>query len=163
MQKDYELLAGNLNNRMRILVCLFVMALAFGCAATPKQTVPFPVYTDGACQAAIATGSQAIADVSLENVIAKMENRPADFTKARQSLANALTRLQPGKVNPSKPEYERVAVCFEMALEGVDRIIIGRKEGDQTVEGLGWKIFDQSTSELLLVLEPRTAAAGGRR
>ncbi|MEN6446122.1 MAG: hypothetical protein ABFD70_00075 [Syntrophaceae bacterium] len=140
------------------------MALAFGCAATPKQkTVPFPVYTDSACQAAIATGSQAIADVSLENVIAKMENRPADFTRARQSLAKALTMLQPGKVNPSKPQYERIAVCFGMALEGVDRIITGRKEGDQTVEGLGWKIFDQSTSELLLVLEPRTAAAGGRK
>jgi hypothetical protein len=163
MQKDFELLVGNLNNRMRIFICLVVMALAAGCATIPKQTVPFPTYSDSTCQAAIKTGAQAISDCSREHILAQMETRPANYTKARESLASALAALQPGKVNPARPEFERIAMCFETALTGVDRIIIGQKEADQTAEAIGWKILDQSAGELILVLEPYAGPTRGRQ
>jgi len=95
-----------------------------------------------------------MADCSREHVLAKMENRPANYAKARESLASALAMLKPGKVNPAKPRYERAAVCFEMALTGVDRVITSLKDGDEHAEAIGWEVFDQSASELLLVLGP---------
>lgn len=134
--------------------------------AAPPHPLPSrlcsTVYSDSDSQAAIKAGAQAIADCTREQTLAKLENRPANYIKARESLAGALVKLQPGKVNPAKPEYERVAACFETALAGIDRIIDGQKQGDEQMEATGWAIFDQSASELLLVLEPH-AAAGGRR
>ncbi len=160
MQKDFEFLAGISNNRMRILICLVVMSLAAGCASTPapKQTVPNPVFSDSDSRAAVEDGAQAIADCTREQTLAKLENRPANYSKARERLAGALIKLQPGKVSPSKPEYERIAVCFETALAGIDRIIDGQKQGDEYMEATGWKIFDHSAAELLLVLEPHAGA-----
>ncbi len=53
-----------------------------------------------------------------------------------------------------------VSPCaFETALEGIDRIIDWPEgKGSSTMEAIGWEIFDQSTGELLLVLEPHAAA-----
>lgn len=163
MQNDFEFLAGNLSNRMRLLICLVVMALAAGCASTPtpKQTVPNPAYSDSDSRAAVKAGAQAIADCTKEHTLAKLENRPADFAEARERLAGALAMLRPGKVSPATPEYERIAVCFETALAGIDRVIDGQVQGDEYMRATGWKIFDQSASELLLVLEPYTGAAKG--
>lgn len=160
MHRDFGFLAGNSNNRMRTLVCLVVLALIAGCATTkaPKQTVFAPVYSDSDCQAAVRAGVQAMADVSSEQVFAKIENRPANYAKAREGLAGALTKLQPGKVSPAKPEYERIAVYFQTALEGVDRIMAGQAQGDDTAQAVGWEVFDRSAGELLLVLEPYAGA-----
>ncbi len=150
------------NNCIRIVVCLAVLALAAGCATTPKQTVPYPAYSDSDCQAAVKAGALAMTDFSREHTLAQMENRQADYTKARESLANTLAVLEPGKVSPAKPKYERIAVCFETALSGIDHVVAGQRAGDQGEEALGWEIFDQSAGELLLVLEPHanTAAQG---
>lgn len=156
MQKDFGFLAGSLNNRMRILICLAVLALAAGCAATPapRQTVFPPVYSDSDCQAAVRAGAQAMADCSREHTLAKLENRPADYARAREIIAGAAATLHPARMNPAKPEYERIAVCFETVLTGIDRVMAGQRAGDQTEEAIGWEIFDQSAGELLLMLEP---------
>jgi hypothetical protein len=163
MRKSFAFLAGNSNNTIRFLVCLVILALAEGCAATPQQTVPSPVYSDSASQSAVKAGVQAIANCAGEQTLAKLESRAPDYSRARESLAGALAVLQPGKINPGRPEYERIALYFSGALEGMDRIILGQKENDQAGEALGWKIFDQSTQDLLLMLEPYAGpAAKGR-
>lgn len=159
MQPCFVHLTGSLNNRIRILICLAVLALAAGCASTPKQTVPYPVYSDSDCRAAVKAGAEAMIDCSREHALAHMENRAADYTKARSALAGALAVLHPARLNPAKPEYERIAVFFEASLSAVDRIVAGSEQGDREAEALGWEIFDQSAQELLLVLEPHAKAA----
>ena len=160
MHRDFEFLAGNSNKYIRILVCLAVVALIAGCATTkaPKQTVFVPVYSDSDCQAAVRAGAQAMADFSAEKGLAKIENRAPNYLKARADLEGALARLGPGKVSPVKPEYERAAVYFQAALEGMHRIVIGQEGGDETAEAVGWEIFERSAGELLLVLEPYASA-----
>lgn len=160
MHKDFELSAGNSNSRIFIFVCLAVLALITGCATTkaPKQTVFAPVYSDSDCQAAIREGARAMAECSYERTLSKLENRPADYTKARDRLNAALAKIEPGKLSPAKPEYERIAQCYETALDGIERIIIGASGGDEAAEAIGWEVFNQSAGDLLLVLEPYASA-----
>jgi hypothetical protein len=160
MRKSCEYSAGKYC--ILIVGCLALTALVSGCASAPKapkQTVFPPAYSDSSCQAAVKAGALAMADCSRERVVAKLENRAPDYAKAREGLAGALAALQPGKVSPSKPEFERVALCFEKALAGMDRVMAGQKQGDQEAQSLGWEMFDQSAGDLLLALEPHAGAA----
>ena len=146
------------NNRIIICVCLGILALAAGCATTPKQTVWAPVFLENESRAVLQAGALAMSECSRERVQARLENRTADYAKARGDLAGALVRLQPAKQSSTKPQYERAALCFETALAGVDRVIVAQKAGDEDKEALGWEMFDQSAEDLLLVLEPYARA-----
>lgn len=146
------------NNLIAVCVWLGIFALTGGCAATPKQTVWAPVYHENECRAALKAGACAMSECSREQVQARLENRTADYAKARENLAGALARLQPLNQSGAKPQYEQAALCFETALAGIDRVIAGRKAGDDDKVALGWEMFGQSAQNLLLVLEPYARA-----
>lgn len=149
------------SRRFPACICLCVMALVGGCSATRPQVVPAPVFYNNDCQAAVLSGAQAMADCSREQVVSMMEKRAPDYSKARGDLARALVTLQPAKQNPSKPEYEKAAICFETALAAMDRIIVAQEKEDRDGAAIGWEMLDQSARSLLLVLDRQTANVGG--
>lgn len=144
----------------RRAICLCVMALFVGCAAGTSQVVQAPVFYPVDCQAAIRSGTRALADFSREQVTAVKDGRMPDYTKARGDLARALVTLQPARQNPSKPEYEQAAICFDTALAAMDRIIVAQGKGDKSGADIGWEMMDQSIKSLLLVLDSQKTSAG---
>ena len=144
----------------RRAICLCVMALFVGCAASTSQVVQAPVFYPEDCQVAIRSGTRALADFSREQVTAARDGRMPDYSKARSDLARALVTLQPAKQNPSKPEYERAAVYLETAQDAMDRIIIAQGKRDQDMAAIGWEMLDQSARSLLLVLDSQKTSAG---
>jgi len=97
-------------------------------------------------------GAQALADFSRENVQARLQRRPADFTQARDRLAKALDLLQPARLDPARPQYERAAAALESSLAAQDGIIAARKAGDADGEALGWEHFERAVEALMLAL-----------
>ena len=69
------------NNRIIICVCLGILALAAGCATTPKQTVWAPVFLENESRAVIQAGALAMSECSRERVQARLENRVLKFEK----------------------------------------------------------------------------------
>lgn len=131
---------------------LFVFAATAGCSGQPRQTVPAPVYSNRTSQAAIQAGALALVDCRREHLQARLEGRPADFTKVRGQLAGALVQLEPARLDPAKPQYERAAAGLESSLVALDRIIAARKAGDDDAEALGWDLFDRAVETLMLAL-----------
>lgn len=142
-------------------ICLCVMALFVGCAATKPQVVQAPVFHAADGQTALRSGTRALADFSREQVSAVRDGRKPDYSKSRGDLARAVGMLQPARLSPSKPEYERAAICFETALAAMDRIIVAQGKRDQDMAAIGWEMLDQSTKSLLLALDSQPATADG--
>ncbi|MBU1244851.1 hypothetical protein KJ612_16755 [Myxococcota bacterium] len=131
---------------------LFVLAAIAGCSGKPRRTVPTPVHSDRATQAAIQAGALALVDCRREHLQARLAGRPADFSRARGQLAEALVQLEPARLDPAKPQYERAAAGLAMSLEALDRIIAARGAGDADEEALGWDLFDRAVESLMLAL-----------
>ena len=138
---------------LRVLAAgLFVLAAIAGCSGKPRRTVPAPVYSDRASQAAIQAGALALVDCRREHLQARLAGRPADFSAARGQLAAALVHLEPARLDPTKPQYERAAAGLAMSLVALDRIIAAHKTGDAEAEALGWDLFDRAVEALMLAV-----------
>lgn len=138
----------------QILLSSGLMLVLASCAATRPPSISAPAYVDKNCQTAISAGVRALADFRREQVLTARENRLANYTGAREDLARALSSLRPATERPGMPEYERHALCFETALAAMDNIIAAGRNKDPHAEDVGWEMFYQSVSDLLLMLEP---------